>query len=166
MHYVAIIAGEERQVEVVESSPEKYTVFIDGRKIEVDAKHLASHSMSVLIGDDAHSVEIERQETGVTLGGFTIPVEVLDLRKMRLRRAQESAAGPDGPAKVAAPMPGKVVAVLVKEGQEVQANQGLVVVEAMKMENELRSPKAGVVRNLKATVGAAVESGTTLCVIE
>jgi biotin carboxyl carrier protein len=166
MHYVAIIQGEERQVEITELSPDKYAVTIDGRKVEVDARQLGSHSMSVLIGDDAHSVELERAEDSVNVGGHVIPVEVLDLRKMRLRRAQESAANMDGPAKVAAPMPGKVVAVLVKEGQEVQAGTGLVVIEAMKMENELRAPKAGTVRKLTATLGAAVDNGAALCVID
>ncbi len=74
--------------------------------------------------------------------------------------------GVDGPAEIAAPMPGKIVAILVEEGQQVEEGQGLVVVEAMKMENELKSPRAGVVKNLTAQKDATVESGLVLCVIE
>jgi biotin carboxyl carrier protein len=95
-----------------------------------------------------------------------IGVEVVDLRTMRLRKAAEVTGGLAGPAQVSAPMPGKVVDILVEEGQEVQEGEGLLVVEAMKMENELKSPKTGVVRRLTATLGAAVESGVVLCVIE
>ncbi|HEY5675844.1 MAG TPA: biotin/lipoyl-containing protein, partial [Myxococcales bacterium] len=66
---------------------------------------------------------------------------------------------------ISAPMPGKVVKVLVKVGDEVKDGQGLVVVEAMKMENELKSPKAGKVTELHAVEGAAVESGAKLAVV-
>ena len=72
----------------------------------------------------------------------------------------------EGPAVISSPMPGKVVAVLVEEGQEVEEGQGLVVVEAMKMENELQSPRAGVVKGLSAEEGVAVDGGASLCTIE
>jgi biotin carboxyl carrier protein len=71
----------------------------------------------------------------------------------------------EGPQRVDAPMPGKIVRVLVKEGDAVEEGQGLVVVEAMKMENELKSPKAGVVRELHAQEGQPVEAGAKLAVV-
>ena len=170
MHYVAIVDGEERQVEVIESKPDTFVVVIDGRRLELDAHALGPKSYSLLdVQTHAnHTVELEQQGTcyKAHLHGQSVALEVLDLRRMNLRRAQQSSVANLGIATITAPMPGKVVAVLVKEGQEVEANAGLVVVEAMKMENELRAPKAGVVREISAQVGAAVESGAVLCVIE
>lgn len=170
MHYVAIINGEERRVEVIETHPDTFAVTIDGRRLELDARALAPKSYSLLDGQShaSHTVELEQQGTcyKAHLHGQTVSLEVLDLRRMNLRRAQKSSATAQGTATITAPMPGKVVAILVKEGDEVAANAGLVVVEAMKMENELRAPKAGVVRQLVVSVGEAVESGAVLCIIE
>ena len=84
----------------------------------------------------------------------------------RLRGAGAAAGHEAGRAQVHAPMPGKVVRVLVEEGQEVEAGAGLVVVEAMKMQNELKSPKAGTVIELHARVGATVNAGEVLAVVE
>ena len=168
MHYVAIVGGQERQVEITEIATDRYLLVIDDRHLEVDAREVSPSTLSLLLGEQAYNIELERTDAGgnVLVRGQVVPIEVFDLRRMRVRRAQEASAAPDGPAVVAAPMPGKVVAVLVKEGQEVTAGQGLVVVEAMKMENELRAPKAGTVRQIRAEVGAAVESGAPLCVVE
>ena len=170
MQYVAIVGGQERQVEITELGLDKYQVIIDGRRYEIDARDVSPTTLSVIHNDNGYNIEYERTADGtgtnLLVRGEIVQVEVLDLRTMRLRQAQESAAGPDGPAVVAAPMPGKIVAVLVKEGQEVEAGQGLLVVEAMKMENELRAPRAGIVKNLRADIGVAVESGTTLCIVE
>ncbi|MBI2829104.1 MAG: acetyl-CoA carboxylase biotin carboxyl carrier protein subunit [Acidobacteria bacterium] len=71
-----------------------------------------------------------------------------------------------GPQRVVAPMPGRIAKVLVKVGDAVAARQGLVVVEAMKMENELRSPRAGIVRQVPAVEGALVEANAVLVVID
>ena len=170
MHYVAIIDGEERQVEVIETKPDIFVVTIDGRRLELDAHALGPKSYSLLDAQTHanHTVELEQQGTcyKAHLHGQAVALEVLDLRRMNLRRAQLTSVAQQGNATITAPMPGKIVAVLVQEGQEVAANAGLVVVEAMKMENELRAPKAGVVRQVSAQVGAAVESGAVLCVIE
>ena len=169
MHYVAIVNGEERQVEIVEVGPERYRFTLDGRTIDVDARAINDNTMSIVLDDHAYNIESERVADGsqnLLLRGEVVSVDVLDLRKSRLRKVQEGAAGDGGPAPITSPMPGKVVAVLVKDGQEVAEGQGLIVVEAMKMENELRAPRAGVVRDLKAKEGAAVEGGAALCVIE
>ena len=170
MHYVAIIDGEERQVEVTQIKPDIFVVTIDGRRLELDARALGPKSYSLVdVHSHAnHTVELEQQETSYKahLHGQAVALEVLDLRRMNLRRAQQSSIAQQGTATITAPMPGKIVAVLVEEGQQVAANTGLVVVEAMKMENELRAPKAGIVRQISAQVGAAVESGAMLCVIE
>jgi biotin carboxyl carrier protein len=166
MHYVAVCGGQEHSIEITETGPEHYVLTFEGRRIEVDARQITPTSLSLLMGESVYTAEIEPVNDTVTVRGHAVGVEVLDLRRMRLRRAKDSVAGEGGPAAIGAPMPGKVVAVLVQEGQSVEAGQGLVVVEAMKMENELRAPKAGVVRKLTAKVGAAVESGASLCLIE
>lgn len=169
MHYVAIVNGSERNIEIVEAGPERYRLTMDGRSMEVDARALNETTLSLLLDDHAYNIESERTPDGVQnllVRGEVVSVEVLDLRKVRLRKVQESAAGDGGPIQITSPMPGKVVAVLVKEGQDVAEGQGLVVVEAMKMENELRAPRAGVVKSLLAKEGAAVDGGAVLCVVE
>jgi biotin carboxyl carrier protein len=169
MRYVALLNGEEHQVEIVEVSPNRFQLTIDGRTLEVDARAVQDTTLSLLHDNSAYNIESEVNPAGgetVLVRGHQVTVEVLDLRSMQLRRAQEVATGPAGPAEIAAPMPGKVVAVLVKDGEQVEEGQGLVVVEAMKMENELRSPRAGVVKNLSVEEGAAVDGGVALCVVE
>nr|WP_305034252.1 DUF2118 domain-containing protein [Myxococcus sp. CA005] len=92
-------------------------------------------------------------------------IDVADERRLRLRAAN-AAFSVEGKQLVTAPMPGKVVKVLVKVGDEVKEGQGLVVVEAMKMENELKSPKAGKVTELFAKEGTAVENNAKLVMVE
>lgn len=169
MHYVAIVNGEEKQVEIVEVAPDRYRVTIDDRVLEVDARNTDETSMSLLVEHEAFNIESERTSQSVQnlkVKGEVVSVEVLDLRRVQLRRSQESLGGLDGPTEISSPMPGKVVAILVKEGDEVTEGQGLVVVEAMKMENELRSPKNGVVQSVKAAEGDAVDGGAVLCIVE
>lgn len=168
MHYVAIVDGKERQVEVTELGDDRYALVVDGQRRELDACDSGPSTWSIIDDSRVYTVELERRAEGqiAHVGGHAVPVEVLDLRRMRLRRAQESAAGPAGPAAIVAPMPGKVVAIMAQEGEAVEQGQGVVVVEAMKMENELRAPKAGLVAALKVAVGHAVDAGAPLCTIE
>lgn len=98
-----------------------------------------------------------------TLGGRTTMVRV---NGRRGGRAAETGAQGHGEAAISAPMPGRVVRVLVETGQDVAARQGIVVVEAMKMENELRAPRAGRVKELRVAPGVSVEAGRILAVIE
>ncbi len=169
MHYVAIVGGTERDIEIVEIAAERYRLTMDGRTIDLDARAINDTTLSLFLNDHAYNIESERTAEGaqnLLVRGEVVSVEVMDLRKVRLRRVQESATAGGGPAEITSPMPGKVVAVLIKEGQEVAEGQGLIVVEAMKMENELRAPRAGKVVGLKAKEGAAVDGGAILCVIE
>jgi biotin carboxyl carrier protein len=169
MHYVTVIDGKEREVEITEVGPDKYVIVLDGKKLAVDGVFLSETSLSLLLENKSYVVELsplsgERGQAFVR--GEVLDVEVLDLRRMRLRRAHEISAAHEGPLTIASPMPGKVVAVLVKEGDEVEQGQGLIVVEAMKMENELKAPRAGVVRQLTAQEGQPIDAGKTLCVVE
>jgi len=100
------------------------------------------------------------------IDGYNYDVEALDERTRTIRDLTAEAAGPTGPKPLVAPMPGLIVRVLVSAGDEVQAGQGLIVMEAMKMENELRSNGAGRVKRIVVTPGAAVEKGATLVELE
>ena len=166
MRYTAIAGGEERIVEVTPSGS-GYRVSIDGEAMEVDAVHLQGFALSLLVGTRSYRCDVDPRKDGrveVRVNDHIHPLEILDERKLRMRRATGKFSL-EGPQRIDAPMPGKVVRVLVKAGDEVQEGQGLVVVEAMKMENELKSPKAGKVTELHAVEGAAVESGAKLAVV-
>ena len=100
----------------------------------------------------------------VTIGAHRYDITLVDPK--RLRSALGAGAHGEGAARIVAPMPGKVVRVLVEAGQQVEAGQGIVVVEAMKMQNEMKAPKAGAVVSVNVEVGATVNGGDLLAVIE
>ena len=102
----------------------------------------------------------------VYVNGRLVTAAVGAARGSWAQRGSDTSSGGNGPRPVTAPMPGKIVKVLVKPGDAVAARQGVVVVEAMKMENELRAPKAGVVAQVNVAEGASVEAGAVLVVIE
>ncbi|HEY1204430.1 MAG: biotin/lipoyl-containing protein [Bryobacteraceae bacterium] len=120
---------------------------------------------SVLLGGRSFEARIERTEEAwaVTIGGRRFEIEVVDPRRM-IRRPR--GLGQEGRQRVTAPMPGKVVRVLVAEGDAVEAGQGIAVIEAMKMQNELKAPKSGRVAALPAREGATVAAGEVLAEIE
>ena len=123
--------------------------------------------MSVLVGGDAFEIKRERSLQGelhLVIGSARYAIEVQDPRSLRARRATgESEAGPQ---KITAPMPGKIVRISVAVGDEVKGGQGVIVMEAMKMQNEMKSPKDGKVQKILVAEGATVNPGDTLAVIE
>jgi biotin carboxyl carrier protein len=139
---------------------------LDGRDVQVDAVLARRDVLSVLLNGKAYEVKRERTATDTHLwvGPVRYSAELSDPRSLRSRKA---AAGLEqGPVKLLAPMPGKVVRVLVAEKTEVAAGQGILVVEAMKMQNELKSPRAGIVQRIMASEGAAVNAGDVLAVVD
>ena len=124
----------------------------------------------VRIGNEVHRVVARRGPTRgrytLWLDGFRYEVEALDERARAIRELAGATAGPTGPAPLVAPMPGMIVRVAVEVGDTVQAGQGLVVMEAMKMENELRAIAAGTVKAVLAQPGTAVEKGAVLLELE
>ncbi len=165
MIFDAQLDGRSLRVEVQEHEG-LYHVSIDGRTQTIDFQELGRGFASLLIDGRSHEVGLERHAGGawsVHTGG---ELHVFELHGAARGVAAGAAKGPAGPAKINAPMPGKIVRVLVATGVEVEAGQGLIVMEAMKMENELRAPRAGRVRDLHAREGQAVETGTLLAVIE
>src|SRR5437763_13236236 len=99
----------------------------------------------------------------IVIGEESFAYEVRDPRSLGARRAK--AASHDGPKKIKAPMPGKVVRIIAAEGTKVESGQGVIVIEAMKMQNELKSPKTGTVKKVLTSVGATVNAGDALAEI-
>jgi pyruvate carboxylase subunit B len=120
------------------------------------------------MGARSYEIAVERLGRGdqlVHVNGRAVNVSLLDPRRSADRRVDASPAGTTGPLTVRAPMPGRVVKVLVQPGDLVAARQGVVVVEAMKMENELRATRSGTVTEVRAREGQSVEAGTVLVVV-
>jgi biotin carboxyl carrier protein len=121
---------------------------------------------TVIINDRVYRCALEESPGGaveVIVNGERIPVAARDKKHLR---GQAGAAAASGQVKLLAPMPGKVVRVLLNAGDEVAARQGVMVVEAMKMQNEVQSPKAGKIAEIKVSEGKTVNAGEVLAVIE
>jgi biotin carboxyl carrier protein len=144
-----------------------YAVTVDGRRSELDSLVLPHGAVSVLVEDDSFNVDFEEKgdEVAVLLRNEVLRFDIVDERRLRMRAAAASFQA-EGKQTITAPMPGKIVKVFVKPGDEVAEGQGLVVVEAMKMENELKAPKAGKVTEVLAKEGSTVENGAKLVVVE
>ncbi len=158
-----------------------FVVSIDGRRHDVDVK-VINGVWSVLVGPavglakasigagfsrPTRSYEIafsQFAEGALTVHVDGVPVEVT-INRMRRTGATAAHAAAEGPQRVTAPMPGKIVKLLVKPGDKVEPRQGVVVVEAMKMENELRARAAGTVSEVRVTEGASVEAGAILVIL-
>jgi biotin carboxyl carrier protein len=145
----------------------RYAVTLDGHRYEVDSLQLPHGAVSMIVEDESYSVEFEEKgdEVKVFLRGQVTRFDLADERRLRLRQ-MTAAFGVEGKQTLFAPMPGKVVKVFVQVGDEVTEGQGLVVVEAMKMENELKAPRAGKVTQVFAKEGTPVENGAPLVVVE
>ena len=166
MKYI-VAMGETRVT--VDVEPDAVTV--TGRRIPASLADIEGTPVRmVTIGDRVHRVVVRRRESKghyvLWIDGYTYDVEALDERTRTIRDLTAEAAGPTGPRPLVAPMPGLIVRVLVVPGDAVQEGQGLVVMEAMKMENELRSSGAGRVTRVAVTPGAAVEKGAILIELE
>jgi biotin carboxyl carrier protein len=165
MHYEVEVAGRLRQVDI-QRADGRFVVTVDGREHVVDAKRVDAHTMSLLIGSSSHTVTFATdpatKQLVVGVGGAAVAVSLNGRR--RSGRKDEAAQG-GGPQRIVAPMPGKIVKVLVNKGDPVHARQPLVVIEAMKMENELRAASAGAVAELHVREGQSVDAGTLVALV-
>jgi len=143
---------------------------VDGRRYELEARETEAGAFLLLAGGRVYECRARRDSTqggGATevhLGDEIFQVTLVDPK--RLRGAREAGAEASGRAQIKASMPGKVVRVHVEAGALVEAGDALVVVEAMKMQNELKSPKSGTVVEVRAETGATVNAGDVLVVVE
>jgi biotin carboxyl carrier protein len=160
--------GRTRAVEVRRGNG-TCVVSLDGREHAVDVNGVGA-TWSLLLGTRSYEVAFVDGPDGammVHVNGQAVPVSIVPARPAWRGRGRTAAVqGAAGPERITAPMPGKIVKVLVKPGDRVDARQGLVIVEAMKMENELRSQKAGTVSEVRVKEGASVEAGAILVIVE
>ena len=166
MKYEVLLAGKTRVVELSRSN-DAWRISLDGSELDASVVEVAPNTFSVLLNGESHQIRIAPRTDGtLTLhtGLAEYHAEVNDPRLWRGRKHGAIAA--EGRQQVTAPMPGKVVRVLVSEGDVVQAGQGLLVVEAMKMQNEIRSPKNGKVEKLLAQENQPVNAGDVLAWVE
>jgi acetyl/propionyl-CoA carboxylase alpha subunit len=168
MKYVVKIAGSEttHEVAVVADAVNIDGDLVVGHVAEVEGTPVRM----VTIGDAVHRVVVRRGSARgdytLWVDGFRFDAEALDERTSAIRELSKLSSKAAGPAPLLAPMPGLIVRVNVKPGDRVAQGQGMVVMEAMKMENELRAAAAGTVKQVHATVGTAVEKGTILIEME
>lgn len=142
---------------------------LDGRRYELDLRRTGNNHVLLMSEGQIFECRVDgRPESGslvdVTVGSTRYSITLTDPKRLRSANAGDKHAG--GAARILAPMPGKVVRILVEAGAQVQAGDGIVVVEAMKMQNEMKSPKAGTVAGLNVEVGATVNGGDVLAIIE
>jgi biotin carboxyl carrier protein len=165
MIYEVMLEGVTHRVEITERES-KVVVKLDGTELFPDVAHPESEVLSIVL--DRRSYEVKRQTsptgTRLLIGDAVFDVEVRDPRSFRARR--RGLGLDEGPQKITSPMPGKVVRVLAPAGTEVEAGQGVIVVEAMKMQNEMKSPKKGKVQKILAPEGTAVNAGDGLAIVE
>ncbi|HYE64816.1 MAG TPA: biotin/lipoyl-containing protein [Pyrinomonadaceae bacterium] len=168
MKLLAEIAGTRHEVHINVDGSQLIAV-IDGRRYEIEARESRPGVYLLLADDHVYECRVERggvrgEAASVHIGDHHYAITLTDPK--RLRGAQSSGAQTDGSVRIIAPMPGKVVRVLVETGAQVGAGDGVIVVEAMKMQNEMKSPKAGTVRMLHTEAGATVNAGDVLAIIE
>ena len=168
MKYIAQLPDSEHAISlsVAGSSP---TADIDGRHYDIEIRELSSGEYLLINGADVYKCRVEIKPHSpnsltVVLRGISYDVKIIDPK--RLRSGRGSAAHDHGSAEIVSPMPGKVVRVLVQAGAKVEAGAGIIVVEAMKMQNEMKAPKAGTVVAINFEAGATVNAGDVLAVIE
>ncbi len=165
MRFVAELGGETIRIEVT-GVEGRFKVKIGEEIWEVHARRLARGGWSILIGSASHLADVTEKDGGflVDVNGETFRIRVEEETRHVIRTrggVQSQAAG----QVLVAPLPGKVVHVAVSEGQTVKAGDGLIVIEAMKMENEFKATAAGAVKEVRVEVGQSVNAGDLLLVI-
>jgi biotin carboxyl carrier protein len=162
------LGGKTRAVEIAFDAARaegRVLCTIDGRPVEADAIEVAPGVYSILIAGAAFEVLVEPNATNlrISVAGREYVAQIRNPRQWRRNRG--AAIEAEGSQSVIAPMPGKVVRLLVKAGEAVEAGKGILVVEAMKMQNEVRSPKSGKIERLLVSEGQAVSAGEVLAVV-
>jgi biotin carboxyl carrier protein len=168
MKLTAELTGEKHELDFRQDGA-RVVAEIDGRRYELEARAPQPGVYLLLADGQVYECHVEhpgtkRESAEVTVGNQSYAVTLTDPK--RLGSAQSSENHAEGNSQIIAPMPGKVVRVLVEAGAEVEAGAGLLVVEAMKMQNEMKSPKAGRVTSINVAEGATVNAGDLLAVVE
>jgi biotin carboxyl carrier protein len=165
MKLEVLISGTTRIVELHRDA-DRWRIVVDGAAVNADAVEIAPNFLSILLDGKSYGIHVTPQPDGTLIlqtGQEEFVAEIIDPRAWRGRRHGHVEA--EGRQQITAPMPGKVIRLLVNAGDKVKAGQGILVVEAMKMQNEVRSPKTGTVERLVAQEGQPVNAGDVLCVV-
>jgi len=165
MTYEVTVEGRKYTVELARTDGQ-WTCKLDGRAVPLDAVLARRDVVSMIIDGAAYEVKREQSATDLHIWVKSVryQTEVRDPRSLRSRRA--AAAGADGPQRLVAPMPGKVVRILARESDEIEAGKGVIIVEAMKMQNEVKAGRKGTVQKIFVTEGASVNAGDVLAIVE
>lgn len=159
--------GQKKRTVELERDGNGYRILLDGQAVNADATLVAPNTISILLDGQSFEVHVTPSRDGkikLQTGPHEFSAEIQDPRAWQGRRP--GALEAEGRQQIVAPMPGKVIRLLVNVGDEVEVGQGLVVVEAMKMQNEIRSPKKGKVERLQAKEGQNVNAGDVLAWVE
>ena len=159
-------SGENTRIVELEHAIAGWRVILDGKPVSADAVEIAPNIISLLLEGQSFEITVTPSPDGklnLQTGMHEFTAQVVDPRAWSGGRRGNVEA--EGRQQVVAPMPGKVARILVKAGDPVEAGQGLLVVEAMKMQNEIRSPKSGTVERVLAKEGQPVNAGEVLCVV-
>ena len=165
MKYITTIVGREFEVEIVDDDH----VVVDGVTYAVDFNPIGDQPVySMIVDGNSYEAYVYPDDEGwqVLLHGRLFPTTVEDEREKRLRAASGGAVAQRGEFHLKAPMPGLVVAVSVEEGQAVAKGDVLVILESMKMQNELKAPREGVISRIRIAVGDSVDQRQTLLSVE
>ncbi len=165
MIYEVTLGEKTYRVELTRAG-EQWKCRLDGRELAVDIVYGQNGVLSLLLGGKSYEVKQETvgAETNIVVGHERFNASVRDPRSFRSR--SRVGAAEQGVMKIKAPMPGKVVRVLAGVGTQVELGQSVIVIEAMKMQNELKAPKNGVVKKINVAEGAAVDAGQALAEVE
>jgi biotin carboxyl carrier protein len=165
MVYDVAIDGKHFRLEL-ERAETGWQCLLNDREFKLDAVLARRDVLSILIDGNAYEIKREHtaEDTHLWVGSVRYLAELRDPRSLRGRKG--AGADDKGPKKILAPMPGKVVRMLVDQGQAVEAGQSILVVEAMKMQNEIKSPKRGTVQRMVAVEGGNVNAGDVLAIVE
>lgn len=160
---LASSTGTRTHIVDLERRDDQWTIILDGEPVDADVVEIAPNTLSILLRGESHEIRVARSSEGqlsIQTGLREFTAEVIDQRSWRGRRLGHIEV--EGRQQITAPMAGKIVRLLVKSGEKVEVGQGLLVVEAMKMQNEIRSTKSGTVERLLADEGQTVNAGETL----
>ncbi len=165
MKYYVLVDDEEFEVEISSDG----SVYLDGHPVQVNMVRIPGQNVySLLLNHHSYEIAVEEERQGYTIlvQGNQFHVRVEDERQRRLMSGRNQLAPPSGDTQVTAPIPGRIIKVEVAEGDEVQVGQPLLILEAMKMENEVRAHRAGRIRSVHVSPGDSVEQGAVLLTFE
>jgi biotin carboxyl carrier protein len=167
MTFIARLGEQTYTVEIEETGKGIYKVAVDGNEFLVDGKKTGRTNYSLIVDNRSFEIEVDNSEDEyrVLVDGRSYRVTLIDERRARVD-GEEGGIQFQGRQRISVPMAGRVTAVLVSPGDIVEKGQGLLIVEAMKMENEVRSPISGEVKEIKVQPGEAVEGGAVLAIVE